>query len=301
MKRCSIVLAMVRWGVVSWATPAACASLGIGDLVFDPTNWVQTSMTAIQTTLTAINTAEIIANQVLDLTGLEAWALDAGAWAADLQQIQALVLEAQGLAWDVESLNAQITALFGLEGAPGTSLEFRDGSKKSGSICISVGAMRCARKRSCGRCSPRSITSSASTDILRGIIGNKQGLQSIGQYQAKATQILAELDLHTAAMHRAQSVQGINDPLILQSIQHINVGVLGDWALGDTGRMRRLVMVLLGLVVMACLLRAWVWPLLQTHDVQRIGRAVSDWATGDNGDIMRRPLKPFNPAQPWDR
>ena len=65
--------------------------------------------------------------------------------------------------------------------------------------------------------------------------------------------------------------------------------------------MRRLVMVLLGLVVMACLLRAWVWPLLQTPDVQRIGRAVSDWAKGDNGDIMRRPLKPFNPAQPWDR
>ena len=65
--------------------------------------------------------------------------------------------------------------------------------------------------------------------------------------------------------------------------------------------MKRLVMVLLGLVVMACLLRAWVWPLLQTHDVQRIERAVSDWAKGDNGDFIRRPLKPFNPAQPWDR
>jgi hypothetical protein len=65
--------------------------------------------------------------------------------------------------------------------------------------------------------------------------------------------------------------------------------------------MRRLVMILLGCVVVACLLRAWVWPLLQTHDVQRLERAVSDWATGDNGDITRRPLKPFNPAQPWDR
>ena len=82
--------------------------------------------TAFQTTATAINTAEIIANQVLDLTALEAWALDAGTWAADLQQIQALVLQAEGLAWDVESLDAQITALFGLEGAPMTSLEFRD-------------------------------------------------------------------------------------------------------------------------------------------------------------------------------
>ena len=182
-----------------------------------------------------MNTAEIIANQVLDLTGLEAWALDAGAWAANLQQIQALVLEAQGLAWDVESLNAQITALFGLEGAPGTSLEFslRQQEIRQFMYLSWSYAMRTQTL-------VRTLLSTVEHVLgiyssLRGIIGNKQGLQSIGQYQAKATQILAELDLHTAAMHRAQSVQGINDPLILQSIQHINMGVLGDWALGDTG------------------------------------------------------------------
>ena len=65
--------------------------------------------------------------------------------------------------------------------------------------------------------------------------------------------------------------------------------------------MKRFVMVLLGFVVMACLLRAWVWPLLQAHDVQRIERAVSDWAKGDNGDFIRRPLALVNPAHPWDR
>jgi conjugal transfer/entry exclusion protein len=222
-------------GLVIWTSDPAQGQFGFGEIVFDPTNWIQTSETAIQTTLTAINTAEIIANQMLDLTGLEAWALDAGTWAADLQQIQALLLQVQGLAWDVQSLDAQLTALFGLEGAPGTSVDFsfRQQEIRQYMYLSWSYAMRTQTL-------VQSLLSTVDHVLgiyatLQGIIGNKQGLQSIGQYQAKATQILAELDLHTAAMHRAQSVQGINDPLILQSIQNINVGVLGDWARGDTG------------------------------------------------------------------
>lgn len=65
--------------------------------------------------------------------------------------------------------------------------------------------------------------------------------------------------------------------------------------------MRRLVMVLLGLVVIACLFSTWVVPLLRGHDISQIGRAVSDWAKGDNGDFRRLLPNPFNPAQPWDR
>jgi hypothetical protein len=71
---------------------------------------------------------------------------------------------------------------------------------------------------------------------LKGIIGNKQGQQTMAQYQAKIAQTLAEMNLHTAALHRAQSVQGINDPLIAQSIDNMNEGVLSDWAEGDTGQ-----------------------------------------------------------------
>jgi conjugal transfer/entry exclusion protein len=221
-------------GLVIWTSDSAQAQFGIGELVFDPTNWIQTSMTAVQTTLTAINTAEIIANQVLDLTGLEAWAVE-GTLGPHLQQMYALVLEAQGLAWDVGSLNAQIDALFGLEGAPGTSLEFSLRQQEIRQY-LYLSWSYAMRTQTLVRTLLSTVDHILSIYVtLKGIIGNKQGLQSLGQYQAKATQMLAQLDLHTAAMHRAQSVQGINDPLILQSIQHINVGVLGDWALGDTG------------------------------------------------------------------
>jgi conjugal transfer/entry exclusion protein len=233
MNRSIVALMALTW---VWTTSTAEAQFGIGSLVYDPTNWLENLETAIQTTATAINTAEIIANQVLDLTGLEDWVLGAGTWAADLQQIQALVLQTQGLAWDVDSLEAQLTQLFGLEGAPMTSLEFRERQQEiRGYMYQSWSyAMR----------TQTLIQTLLSTvehilgiyESLTGLIGNKQGLQSLGQYQAKASQTLAELNLHTAALHRAQSVQAINDPLILQSIQNINLGVWGDWAEGDTGQ-----------------------------------------------------------------
>jgi hypothetical protein len=222
-------------GLVLWTSHTAHAQFGIGELVFDPTAIVQTTETAIQTGITALNTAEIIANQILDLTGLEAWALDAGTWAADLQQIQALLLQVQGLSWDIQSLDAQLTALFGLDGAPGTSVAFaeRQGEIRQVLYLSWSYAMRTQTL-------VRSLLSTVDHVLgiyvtLKGILGNKQGLQSIAQYQAKATQILAELDLHTAAVHRAQSVQGINDPLTVQSMVNINTAMWADWAAGDVG------------------------------------------------------------------
>jgi conjugal transfer/entry exclusion protein len=222
--------------LMAWMSGPAQAQFGIGDIVFDPTAIVQTTETAVQTTLTAVNTAEIIANQILDLTGLEAWALDAGAWAEQLATLQALVFEAQGLAWDVQSLDAQITNLFGLETAPMTSLEF---SERQFEIrhYLYLSWSYAMRTQTLMRTVLSTVDHILGIyAILKGILGNKQGLQSIAQYQAKAVQILAELDVKTAALQRAQSVQGINDPLMLQSIQNINLGVLGDWAQGDNGQ-----------------------------------------------------------------
>jgi hypothetical protein len=65
--------------------------------------------------------------------------------------------------------------------------------------------------------------------------------------------------------------------------------------------MKRFIMVILGIVVMACLLNAWVLPLLRGSDVQRVRGVVSDWARGDNGDYLQRQGPPPNSAHPWER
>src|SRR5262245_51770245 len=187
MKRMIGVLVAALW---CGASSTAQAQFGIGDVVYDPTNWIQNLETAIQTTETAINTAEIIANQVLDLTAHEAWRLGAGTWVADLQQIQALVLQAEGLAWDVARLNAQITSLFGLESAPMTSLEFRERQAEiRGYLYQSWSyAMRTQTLIQTLLATVEHIL--GIYESLTGLIGNKQGLQSLGQYQAKASQTL---------------------------------------------------------------------------------------------------------------
>jgi conjugal transfer/entry exclusion protein len=183
-----------------------------------------------------VKTTETVANQLLDLEELGAWALDDGTWAEDLQQIQEIVSQAEGLAWDVESLNAQITQLFGLDSAPMTSLEFRERQAEIRRYLYQSWSYAMRTQTLI-----RTLLSTVDHilglyDSVQGIIGNKQGLQTMAQYQAKIVQTLAEMNLHTAAMHRAQSVQGINDPLIAQSINNINHGVLDDWAEGDTGQ-----------------------------------------------------------------
>jgi conjugal transfer/entry exclusion protein len=207
----------------------ASAVLGVGDAVYDFAVHVESITTAVKTT-------ETVANQLLDLEELGAWALDDGTWAEDLQQIQEIVSQAEGLAWDVESLNAQITQLFGLDSAPMTSLEFRERQAEIRRYLYQSWSYAMRTQTLI-----RTLLSTVDHilglyDSVQGIIGNKQGLQTMAQYQAKIVQTLAEMNLHTAAMHRAQSVQGINDPLIAQSINNINHGVLDDWAEGDTGQ-----------------------------------------------------------------
>jgi conjugal transfer/entry exclusion protein len=137
--------------------------------------------TAIQTTATAANTVEIIANQVLELTALEEWALDAG-MAEDLQQLQALVIQTQGLAWDLQSLDAQITQLFGLDGAPMTSLEFRERQVEIRRYLYQSWSYAMRTQTLI-----RTLLSTVEHILgvyasLKGIIGNKQGQQVMAQY-----------------------------------------------------------------------------------------------------------------------
>jgi type IV secretion system protein TrbJ len=234
MRRTISVLIVVTWCGLSSTVQA---QFGIGDLVYDPTNWIENSVTSVKTAATAANTAEIIANQVLELTGLDAWALESfGNWEEDLQHLQELASQGEGLSWDLESLGAQITQLFDLDGAPLTSHDFRERQQEirrylyqSWSYALKTQTL---------------VTSVLLTvqhilgiySSVQELIGNKQGQQSLAQYQAKLTQVLSEMHTVTTAAARAKSVQGINDPLIAQSIDHINHGVLDDWAEGDTGQ-----------------------------------------------------------------
>src|SRR2546425_12999915 len=87
--------------------------------VIDAGNLVQNTTTAIESVLTTIETILIEANQVLELTPLDDIAV-AGGIAEDMALLGQIVEQAEGLSYDIGSIQAQINVLFVLDTAPHT-------------------------------------------------------------------------------------------------------------------------------------------------------------------------------------
>ncbi len=96
----------------------ATAASAQGAPVFDLANFGQNTIQALQA-------VAMVANQVLELTGLDEIVLgdDIG---TDLEQLAALREDAQGLQTDLANIQLQITLLFDLSAAPRGSSALRD-------------------------------------------------------------------------------------------------------------------------------------------------------------------------------
>src|SRR5215510_14224874 len=90
--------------------------------VIDLGNLAQNTVTAIESVLTTIQAILIEANQILELTPLDDIAV-AGGIAEDMALLGQLIEQAEGLSYDIGSIESQITVLFSLDTAPDT----RDG------------------------------------------------------------------------------------------------------------------------------------------------------------------------------
>ena len=104
--------------LVVLCTPMVHAQLAVVDVA----NLGQNTITAIESVLTTIQAILIEANQILELTPLDDIAV-AGGIAEDMALLGQLVEQAEGLSYDIGSLQAQLDSLFNLDTAP----ETRDG------------------------------------------------------------------------------------------------------------------------------------------------------------------------------
>jgi len=86
--------------------------------VIDAGNLAQNTISAIQSVLTTIQTVLIEANQILDLTPVDNVVVAQGI-TEDMLLLGQIVEQAEGLSYDLTSLEAQINALFQLDAAPG--------------------------------------------------------------------------------------------------------------------------------------------------------------------------------------
>jgi conjugal transfer/entry exclusion protein len=196
--------------------------------VVDVANLGQNTITAIESVLTTIQTILIEANQILELTPLDDMAV-AGGIAEDMALLGQLAAQAEGLSYDIGSIQAQIDALFHLDTAPDTreGLTVRLAEIKALKYqCYSYAA----RVQTLLRTALRTVDHlQAMLDTLSQLVGNMQGNQSTGQLVTVSNKHLANLDVQIASFHRAQTVDKLSEALILESINKIQMRRIEDW------------------------------------------------------------------------
>jgi conjugal transfer/entry exclusion protein len=189
--------------------------------VFDAANLVQNLITAVQTVF-------IVANQVLELTGLDEIVLGEE-FSSDMDELAGIVREAQGLSYDLSSLNAQVTALFSLDSAPHSTQEL---AERLGQIRQVVFESRVYALRTQTLLQTTLRTVQRLTRLVAMIgdfVGNMQGNQSLAQLNSTVTEQLAKLQVQSAAFERAETVDKLTEPLLQKSLENITEQVSADY------------------------------------------------------------------------
>jgi conjugal transfer/entry exclusion protein len=188
--------------------------------VFDAANLAQNVIQALQTIL-------IVGNQVLELTGLDALILGED-FAGDMDELASIVQQAQGLAYDVSSLQAQVSALFSLESAPSSTRELRERLAAIRQVVFQsyLYAMRTQTLLQTTLRTVQRVTRLVAT--ISDFVGNMQANQTMSQLNSTVTETLARLQVQTAAYERAQSVERLTEPLTVESIHRINDALMMD-------------------------------------------------------------------------
>ena len=191
-------------------------------------NLLQSTIIAAQSTLTAISTAQTAANTILDLTPLDEMIMASGIIesAAALADIMAQV---EGLDNDVQSLQRQITALFGLETAPASTSALRERLAEIRRLrwqCYSYAMRLQTLIKTALRTIQHLVTLVHS---ICSFLGNKQGIQTLTQVAASTNTTLTILAAQTAAFQRAASVDKMEELLTIESLQRIQADMMSDW------------------------------------------------------------------------
>jgi conjugal transfer/entry exclusion protein len=189
--------------------------------VFDAANLVQNLVTAIQTVI-------IVANQVLELTGLDEIVLGDD-FSGDMEALGAIVREAEGLSYDVGSLQAQIQTLFSLDTAPDNTTELQQRLREIRRVVFQSYSYA-MRTQTLFATTLRTVQRLTRLIAMVGdFVGNMQANQTLNQVNATVTEQLAKLQVQTAAYERAQSVERLTETLTIESLHRINEQLMSDY------------------------------------------------------------------------
>src|SRR5262249_21204397 len=141
-----------------------------------------------QNTITAIESVLSVANQILELTHLDSITIQGGQYAADLANLAAIIQSAQGLSFDITSIQAQVATLFDLHGAPTNSTAYRLRMAQIRQVTYDsyLYAMRAQTLLRTTLSTINHLTSLVGA--ISNYIGNMQGNQSLAEFQGTLTE-----------------------------------------------------------------------------------------------------------------
>ena len=196
--------------------------------VFDAANEVLNAITSVQTFITALQTVLLVADSITNLTG-GGTVSTGGEYAEDIALLQGLLTDAQGLSFDLASLNAQIAGLLDLGGAPsglkdlqGRMFELRNASSQAYLYALRVQTLIQTGIRIATRIMRM-------VDALAEIVGNLSGHQNANDQVAQLNQIQVTHNSTVTAFQRAETTSRATEILVDESIQRINAELLRDW------------------------------------------------------------------------
>jgi len=182
----------------------------------------------VQNTLQVAESVLMVANMIKELLPL-AEIVIGDDFQNDVSALGAVVQEAQGLAYDLGSLQQQVTTLFSLDSAPRNTrdLQVRLAAIRRVVFDSYVYALRTQTLIKTVLSTIRHLTRLVTA--IGNFVGNNQGNQTLAQLEATMNHHLATLQVQTAAFERAQSVERLAEPLTVESIQRINEAVMADY------------------------------------------------------------------------
>jgi hypothetical protein len=196
--------------------------------VYDNTNFLQNLITAAQSTLTSIATAQTAASFLLDLTPLDEIVMASGLieTAAQLADIMAQI---EVLDNDVQSLQRQLDALFGLDTAPTSASALRERLAEIRRLrwqCYSY-AMKL---QTLIKTALRTIQHiSTLVNSISSFLGSKQAQQTLVQVSVSMNNTLTIQAAQTAAFQRAASVDKMEELMTMESVQKIQADMMASW------------------------------------------------------------------------
>lgn len=216
MKHAYRLLLLVLLVLLVWPRSAS-AQLAVIDLA----NLAQTTITAIEEILS-------VANQVLELTPLEGIEIS-GDFASDMADLAAIAREARALSNDLGSLQAQLTSLFGLSGAPNSSRELRRRVAQIRAV-VSDAYIYAVRAQTLVATTLHTIQHLTNlVNAIAAYVGNQSANQSLAQYDSALNATLARLQVQTAAFAKAQAADRLEEALVMESLENISIAIMADW------------------------------------------------------------------------